>query len=148
MSGCNSWQPHHPIYDLRLVIADFQTGRAPARGRVSKTQLVWGSTTAVCQIENRKSQIKNFWGSWQTRNALALQASLCGRDTHRLHHFKLRGTRLKHREKPHKLLQVGVIPTPATSLRKKATPISAYFTFTSCYGLASQSRGSDPAARL
>jgi hypothetical protein len=29
----------------------------------------------------------------------------------------LRGTRLKHREKPHNLLQVGVIPTPATSLR-------------------------------
>ena len=27
---------------------------------------------------------------------------------------ELRGTRLMHREKPHKLLQVGVIPTPAT----------------------------------
>ena len=31
--------------------------------------------------------------------------------------ISLRGTRLKHREKPHKLLQVGVTPTPATSLR-------------------------------
>ena len=29
--------------------------------------------------------------------------------------FILRGTRLKHREKPHKLLQVGAIPTPATT---------------------------------
>ena len=28
--------------------------------------------------------------------------------------ISLRGTRLKHREEPHKLLQVGAIPTPAT----------------------------------
>ncbi len=28
-----------------------------------------------------------FLGSWQTSNALALQASLCGSVTHRLHHF-------------------------------------------------------------
>jgi hypothetical protein len=32
-------------------------------------------------------------------------------------HFTLRETRPKHREKPHKLLEVGVTPTPATSLR-------------------------------
>ena len=30
---------------------------------------------------------------------------------------KLRETRPMHREKPHKLLQVGVTPTPATILR-------------------------------
>ena len=53
-------------------------------------------------------------GSWQTSNALALQASLCGSVTHRLHQFQLRETRPMHREKPHKLLQVGVTPTPAT----------------------------------
>ena len=29
----------------------------------------------------------------------------------------MRGTRLKHRDEPHKLIQVGVIPTPATNLR-------------------------------
>jgi hypothetical protein len=29
-------------------------------------------------------------------------------------HFELRGTRLKHRAKPHKLRQAGVIPAPAT----------------------------------
>src|SRR5881394_1468017 len=52
-------------------------------------------------------------GSWQTSNALALQASLCGSVTHRLHQFELRETRPMHREKPHKLLQVGVTPTPA-----------------------------------
>src|SRR2546430_17050673 len=66
-----------------------------------------------------------FMGSWQTSNALALQASLCGSVTHRLHQFQLRETRPMHREKPHKLLQVGVTPTPA--------PIIL---------------GSDPAARL
>ena len=32
--------------------------------------------------------------------------------------FKLRETRPMHREKPHKLLQVGVTPTPATNLRE------------------------------
>ena len=64
-------------------------------------------------------------GSWQTSNALALQASLCGSVTHRLHQFQLRETRPMHREKPHKLLQVGVTPTPATNFQ-----------------------GSDPAARL
>jgi hypothetical protein len=31
--------------------------------------------------------------------------------------FQLRETRPKYREKPHKLLQVGVTPTPATILR-------------------------------
>ena len=36
--------------------------------RVSKTQFAWGSTRAACQI----------LGSWQTSNALALQARLCG----------------------------------------------------------------------
>src|SRR5438132_3952551 len=54
-----------------------------------------------------------FMGSWQTSNALALQASLCGSVTHRLHQFQLRETRPMNREKPHRLLQVGVTPTPA-----------------------------------
>ncbi len=35
--------------------------------------------------------------------------------------ISLRGTRLRHREKPHKLLQVGAIPTPATILRSEPT---------------------------
>src|SRR6185503_3870117 len=37
-------------------------------------------------------------GSWQTSNALALQASLCGSVTHRLHQFQPRETRPMHRE--------------------------------------------------
>ena len=95
----------------------FLTGPAPACGRTSKIQLVWGSTTGArhsiydwrfrrgCQIVYRISQILNF----------------------------LRGTRLKHREKPHKLLQVSVILTPATRLRlwlRRGKPAFAY-----CQGL-------------
>ena len=42
-----------------------------------------------------------------------------------LHQFQARGTRLKHRGEPHKLIQVGVIPTPATTLRISSTePLS------------------------
>lgn len=57
-----------------------------------------------------------FMGSWQTSNALALQAGLCGSVTHRLHQSQLRKTRPKYRERPHKLFQVGVTPTPATTV--------------------------------
>ena len=34
--------------------------------------------------------------------------------------ISLRGTRPKHREKPHKLLQVGATPTPATSFGRRS----------------------------
>jgi len=70
------------IFDLRFLI--FKKDCASARGRVSKTPLTPGSTEAVCQIKigNRNSKILS--GSWQTSNALALQASLCGSVTHRL----------------------------------------------------------------
>src|SRR6266404_8335493 len=101
MSGCNSRQPHQ-----------FFTGCASVRGRVSKTQLTPGGTEAACHFH---------LGSWQTSNALALQASLCGSVTHRLHQFQLRETRPMDREKPHKLLQVGVTPTPATNLSGKCS---------------------------
>jgi hypothetical protein len=33
--------------------------------------------------------------------------------------FPLRETRPTHRDEPHKLIQVGVTPTPATSLRSE-----------------------------
>ena len=51
--------------------------------RVSKTQLVWGSTTAACQIVNRKSQIINLMGPWLKSEAPALQAVLSGSVTRR-----------------------------------------------------------------
>jgi hypothetical protein len=67
-------------------------------------------------------------GAWQKSDAPALQAGSSGRDTRRppptfalrataRRAISLRETRPKHREKPHKLLQVGATPTPATSLR-------------------------------
>src|SRR5206468_548455 len=84
--------------------APILSGCASARGRVSKTQLTPGGTEAACHF---------LLGSWQTSNALALQASLCGSVTHRLHQFQLRETRPMNREKPHKLVRVGVTPTPA-----------------------------------
>ena len=112
-------------------IFEFNKSRTSLCGRVSKTQLAWGSTRAACHFSISM-------GSWQTRNALALQASSCGSVTRRLHQpspapwsdgegcppsprakvgfpfqmppasalwaISLRGTRLKYREKPHKLL--------------------------------------------
>ena len=100
---------HHPgaIPGNRTT---FFAGCASARGRVSKTQLTPGGTEAACHFH---------LGSWQTSNAPALQAGLCGSVTHRLHQFQLRETRPMHREKPHKLLQVGVTPTPATNFKGK-----------------------------
>jgi hypothetical protein len=75
----------------------------------------------------------------------------------------LRETRPKHREKPHKLLQVGVTPTPATSLRSRrkherrlprrssrrsGTKAGRLDIRAASYGSAGQFQGSDPAARL
>jgi hypothetical protein len=57
---------------------NLHTPRANLRDRVSKTQSAWGSTKAACHF---------LLGSWQTSNALALQASLCGSVTRRLRHF-------------------------------------------------------------
>ena len=37
--------------------------------------------------------------------------------------FQLREARPRHREKPHKLLQVGVIPTPATNVYPAAAVV-------------------------
>jgi len=55
--------------------------RTSSCSRVSKTQLAWGSTRAACPFS---------MGSWQTRNALALQASSYEGGTHRLQPFHLR----------------------------------------------------------
>ncbi len=67
-----------------------------------------------------------FMGTWQKSDAPALQAGLSGSVTRRSPPFhpdiecrgSLRETRPKHREKPHKLLEVGVTPTPATIFRE------------------------------
>ena len=57
-----------------------------------------------------------YMGSWQTSNALALQASLCGSVTHRLHHFNRGENEIQAR-----LISsasVGATPTPATNSRE------------------------------
>src|SRR6185369_4416342 len=76
--------------------------RANLRDRVSKTQFARGSTEAACQ----------FMGPWLKSEAPALQAVLSGSVTRRTPPIStvLRGTRLKHRAKSHKLRQAGVIP--------------------------------------
>ena len=92
--------------------------RASLRDRVSKTQSAWGSTKAACQFS---------WG--RGRQAMHLpckQVDAGALPADSTNFNQLRGTRLMHREKPHKLLQVGVTPTPATNIYM----------------------GSDPAARL
>ena|SRR3989442_1259087 len=96
---------------------NFLTDCASARGRVPKTQLTPGSTEAVCRFHfrGRGRQVMHLPCKQVYAGALPADSTI----------FKLRETRPMHREKPHKLLQVGVTPTPA--------PIF---------------QGSDPAARL
>src|SRR5580698_5729791 len=62
-----------PLFE-RLSVSTRPSFQNSAGGRA---QAPPGSTEAACHSS----------GSWQTSNALALQARLCGRDTHRLHHF-------------------------------------------------------------
>ncbi len=69
------------IYDIRFAQG---RPRASLRSRVSKTQPVWGSTTAACQ--NHKSRIVNHKfckGAWQKSDAPALQAGPNGSVTRR-----------------------------------------------------------------
>src|SRR4051794_30317029 len=82
------------------------TGCASARGRVSKTQLTPGSTEAACQFH---------CGTVADKQCTCLASKLMWeRYPPAPPISKLRETRPMHREKPHKLLQVGVTPTPAT----------------------------------
>jgi len=80
--GANSRQPHQ--FSRCTFLSHFRAfrfsnkPRTSSCSRVSKTQLAWGSTRAACPFS---------MGSWQTRNALALQASSYEGGTHRLHHF-------------------------------------------------------------
>jgi hypothetical protein len=84
-----------------------RTPRASLRDRVSKTQSAWGSTKVACQF---------FWDRGRQAMHLSCKQAYAGALPADSTNFKfLRETRLKHREKPHKLLQVGVIPTPATN---------------------------------
>lgn len=121
--------------------------RASLRDRVSKTQSAWGSTKAACQFSwGRGSQAMHLPCKQADAGALpadstslrrphqrAAKAAAPKRSAGGLHmacrksgygsasQIQLRETRLKYREKPHKLLQVGVIPTPATNIYGKCS---------------------------
>ena len=101
MSRCDSWQPHQFLYVARQHAAE-------------------SPKLSSFRAARRQPAIFTL-GSWQTSNALALQASLCGSVIHRLHQFQLRETRPKHRDEPHKLIQVGVTPTPASHFRIRSS---------------------------
>ena len=76
--------------------------------RVPKTQPVWGSTRAACQFfRGRGRQAMHLPCKQADVGALPTDSTI-----------SLRETRPMHREKPHKLLQVGVTPTPATIIRE------------------------------
>jgi hypothetical protein len=85
--------------------APISQGCASARGRVSKTQLTPGSTEAACQFKwGRGRQVMHLPCKQAHMGAVPIDSTISPR-----------GTRLKHRAKPHKLRQAGVIPAPATN---------------------------------
>jgi hypothetical protein len=104
MSGCNSRQPHHSEcrisnaecgisgrdlwFSFRNPHSELRTrkGRAPACAAESPKLSLPGA--APGRLANF-----HFWGSWHTSNALALQASLYGGGTHRLHQPSPEGCR-------------------------------------------------------
>ena len=74
--------------------------------RVSKTQPAWGSTRAACQFSwGRGRQVMHLPCKQAHMGAVPIDSTISPR-----------GTRLKHRSRRvgNKLLQVSVIPTPAT----------------------------------
>ena len=92
--------------------APILAGCASARGRVSKTQLTPGGTEAACHF--------HFGGRGrQAMRLLCKQVDVGALPTDSTNFDSLRETRPMHREKPHKLLQVGVTPTPATNFSGK-----------------------------
>lgn len=92
---------------------NFHRPRVSLRDRVSKTQFARGSTEAACQI--------NSWGRGrQVMHLPCKQVDVGALPTDST--ISLRGTRLKHRAKPHKLRQAGVIPAPATNIYMGSDP--------------------------
>ena len=105
MSGCDSRQPHQFSQAVR------QLARQSLQNSVCSGQHRGGLPTRKSEIKSRKfyrgrgRQVMHLPCKQAHMGAVPIGSTI-----------SLRGTRLKHREKPHKLLQVGVIPTPATNL--------------------------------
>src|SRR5439155_603379 len=85
---------------------NFHKSRTSLCSRVSKTQFAWGSTRATCQF---------LFGVVADKECTCPASRLMWERYPPTPPISPRGTRLKHREKPHKLLQGGAIPTPATN---------------------------------
>jgi hypothetical protein len=91
MSGCDSRQPHHSIFDFRFPIGDLlrspkshQTGRAPAVQPNLQNSACVGQHHS--DLPNRKSKIGNhkfILGPWLKSEAPALQAVPSGSVTRR-----------------------------------------------------------------
>ena len=111
-----------PIH-LRLRIWDCRffthygssKGRAPACRRVSNTPLCGAAPQRPAKSQIPNGKLVRGRGR-QVMPLLCKQVDVGALPTDST--ISLRGTRLKHRAKPHKLRQVGVIPTPATNFRE------------------------------
>ena len=98
----------HLRFSLRCIPKSvLDKSRTSLCNRVSKTQFAWGSTRATCQFAwGRGRQVMHLPCKQADVGALPTDSTI-----------SLRETRPKHREKPHKLLQVGATPTPATNFQ-------------------------------
>jgi hypothetical protein len=109
----------HGVGDGLRLGRPIPISRAPARAAESPKLSLPGA--APGRLAN------SSWGRGRKVMHLPCKQAQAGALPAVLHHFtptsdvgfNLRETRPKHREKPHKLLQVGATPTPATSLRSK-----------------------------
>jgi len=77
------------------VLADgHQPGAIPGdrtKFPYAERQLAQPSLQNLVCLGQHQGGVPIFMGSWQTSNALALQARLCGSVTRRFHQFQLRG---------------------------------------------------------
>src|SRR6266566_3508751 len=103
-SGCDSRQPHQFFQAARQHAAESPKLSSLRAARRQPAIFIWGRGRQAMHLPCKQAYV----GALPTDSTISL-----------------RETRPMHREKPHKLLQVGVTPTPATNFQ-----------------------GSDPAARL
>src|SRR5437667_1542423 len=101
MSGCNSRQPHQYLRRAPACATESPKlslpGAAPGRRANFKVRRLKSEARTSLMLRSFGFRASEFFrisdfgfriftlGSWQTSNALALQASLCGSVTHRLH---------------------------------------------------------------
>ena len=113
MSGCNSRRPHHKICRAPASAAESPKlslpGAAPGRRASS-----WGRGRKVMHLPCKQTQAGALPAVLHQTSFRPQRAR-----TRSGQPIQLRETRPTHRDEPHKLIQVGVTPTPATILRSK-----------------------------